>query len=115
DRCSRLGQEVRADLDAEGLRLRLRERLEHERVDVRARSEPRRLALDEIGAREAEQEDGRVTDPAREVLDQVEEGRLGPVDVLEADDEGARPGERLEQLADRPERPLPGRARPGAA
>ena len=35
------------------------------------------------------------------------------MDVLEADDEGARPGERLEQLADRPERLLACRARPG--
>ena len=36
------------------------------------------------------------------VLDELEEGRLGPVDVLEQDDERARRGELLEELASPP-------------
>jgi hypothetical protein len=40
------------------------------------------------------------------VLDQVEEGGLGPMEVLEDDDERSLGGERLEQLPDRPVRLL---------
>ena len=42
----------------------------------------------------------------RDVLQQVEEGRLGPVDVIEQDDERRLRREDLEQAAHRPERLL---------
>ena len=58
--------------------------------------------VEELGACEADEEDRRVTGPVRQVLDEVEEGRLGPLQVVEEDDE--RPGLRLrfEQAADGP-------------
>ena len=49
--------------------------------------------------REAEQQDTCLPEPAREVLDEVEEGRLGPVDVVEGDDQRALGGKLLEHAA----------------
>ena len=106
-----LGREALADREEERFGLSVRQRVEHEGVGVRTSGDPRGVALDEVRARKAEEQHGCVANPAREVLDQVEERRLGPVDVLEAHDERARPGKRLEQLADRPERLLARRAR----
>ena len=46
---------------------------------------------------------GRVTEPADDVLDEIEHRGLGPVDVLEADERAAVAGESLEHASDRPE------------
>ena len=59
--------------------------------------------LEELRAREAEEEDRGVARKVGEVLDQVEQRRLGPVDVLEDEDERPVVGELLEQAADREE------------
>ena len=77
---------------------RRRHRLEHQRR--RRRPGPVRPALEELGAGEAEEDDRGVGEAARQVLDEVEEGRLGPVHVVEDGDE--RPVDRkvLEDLAD---------------
>ena len=77
----------------------LRQRLERDR-----RAAPARALVEQVGSREAEKQDRCVAAPAGDVLEQVEERRLGPVDVLEADDERALARERLEQPPDRPER-----------
>ena len=65
------------------LGLVLGERLERDRGRVR-RAVQRGRVVEQLGPREAEQQDRRVAAPAGEVLDQVEEGRLRPVDVVEA-------------------------------
>ena len=57
--------------------------------------------LEELRAREAEDEE-RPADPVGQVLDQVEQRLLGPVDVLEEEDERLHVGNRLHDLARRP-------------
>ena len=47
-------------------------------------------------------------DPVREVLDEVEQGRFGPLQVVEHDDDRAVGREPLEEAADRPEELLDG-------
>ena len=66
---------------------------------------PRRPAgpeLRELAAGEAAHEDRRVAAPAGEVLDQVEEGGLRPLHVVQHDHERPLAGERLEQPPHRP-------------
>ena len=43
--------------------------------------------IEKLGACKAEQQDWSLRDPALQVLHEIEEGRLPPMDVLEADDE----------------------------
>ncbi len=54
---------------------------------------PGRALVEQVCAREAEDQQGNVLDPAREVLDQVEHRLLGPVDVLEHEHERLQVGE----------------------
>ena len=68
---------------------------------ARARG-PLRQALDELVAGRADEEERRVLGRVHDVLDEVEEGRLRPVDVLEEDDERPWSRERLEQPAGAP-------------
>ena len=70
------------------LRLIRRERLEHQHLGI-GLATPRRTLIQQLGPRQAEQEKGGIAGPAHEMLDQVEQGRLSPVDVL--DDERERP------------------------
>ena len=69
-----------------------------ERQRLRSRVAPRPVGplLEEIRPREAQDQQGNALDPAREVLDEIEKGRLGPVHVVEADDERALASQRLE-------------------
>ena len=80
------------------LRLGRRHRLEEDRVLT-----PRRPRLEELRPRDAEDEE-RPGRPADEVLDEVEERRRGPVDVLEDDHDRAARRPRLEHAPQRPER-----------
>ena len=77
-------------------RLLLGQGLEHERS-----LGPRRPLVEQLGPREADGED-RPGGPLRELLDQVEQRRLGPVDVLEHEQQRTLAGERLEEAADGP-------------
>ena len=72
---------------------------------------PLGMALEELVARRADHEQRRVLGCLEDVLDEVEEARLGPVDVLEEDDERSRPGERLQQLPCPPDELLAGELR----
>jgi hypothetical protein len=65
--------------------------------------------------RETDEEDRRVARPLGDVIDQIEKRRLGPMDVLEHDDERPVACKRLEQLPDRPERLLGGTMNLGSA
>ena len=67
---------------------------------------PGRPGVEEVGAREAEEQDRGAAREAEDVLEQVEHRRLGPVDVVHHDDERSRDGERLEEPPERPRRLL---------
>ncbi len=69
-----------------------------ERQRLRSGVAPRPVGplLEQIRPRETQDQQGDALDPARQVLDEIEEGRLGPVHVVEADDERALASERLE-------------------
>ena len=71
----------------------------------------RRTCLEQLGAAEAEAED-RTLRVRGEVLDQVEQRRLGPVHVVEDEDERPLPGQPLEDAA-RLEEDLAGRCSAG--
>ena len=57
--------------------------------------------VEQLRPREAEQQDRRAAREVGDVVDQVEERRLAPVDVVEDDDERPLAGGVLEQRADR--------------
>ena len=55
----------------------------------RRRARPTRALLEQLVARRAEQQDRRALGRVEHVLEQVEEGRLGPVDVVDQRDQRA--------------------------
>jgi hypothetical protein len=63
----------------------------------------RRPTLARLRTRHAQEEDGSVTYGGLEMLEQIEECRLRPVDVVEDDDQRAVGGEGLEEPPDGPE------------
>ena len=86
----------------EQLALLRAERLEHDRARVGQRSRPRRHRLGELGPSRTQDQDRRAAAESGEVLDQVQERRLGPVDVVEHDDDRVLLREGLEQPPHRP-------------
>jgi hypothetical protein len=82
------------------------ERLEHERG-----AGPAGPRVEQLRTREAEQHDRCVLAPGRDVLEQVEERRRGPVHVFEPDEQRPLARKRLEQAPNCPHRLLRGRAR----
>ena len=70
--------------------VRGRERVEREHARVRVVVQPRGANVAQFGTREAEQHDRRSDAPACDVLEHVEQRRLGPVQVLEDEDERTR-------------------------
>ena len=82
-----------------------REGLEDERGDVRPWRGPRRPGVQQVGASGAEQQYRRGRE-IHDVLDEVEERRLGPVQIVQHHDERLLAGERLEILTRRPLRLL---------
>jgi hypothetical protein len=96
----------------EGLGLGLGQWLQNDRVVAHA---PPRALLEQMWSRNAEDEHRRLGDPGAEILDQVEQRRLGPVDVFENDDERTLPGQSLEETPDRPEDLAGGRTALGSS
>ena len=84
------------------VRVVVAERLEHDERRARARRRPGRPHVEEVGARGAEDEDRRVARRRGHVLDQVEQRRVGPVEVVDDEHERPRRGERLEEPPERP-------------
>src|SRR5688572_7361327 len=85
-------------VDDEALDVGGRERLELHQVG----GFPLGSSLDQVGTGKAQEEDS----PARlfrDVVDEIEERRLGPMEVLEHDDEGAPGSKGLEEATDRRE------------
>ena len=62
------------------------ERLEQDRRRVQLAAAPAGSQLEQLGPGDAEEEDRRVARPVGDVLDQVEEDRLRPLDVVEHED-----------------------------
>ena len=80
----------------EQLALGAAECLELDRGRAHAATAPTGVDVEELGAGEAEDEERR-PHPVGEVLDQLEERLLGPVDVLEAEDDRLCLGELLDE------------------
>ena len=76
------------------------------RLASRPGRRPRRPRVEEVGAGEAEQQDRRAAREAEHVLEQVEQRRLRPVDVVDGDDERPR-WRRAPRTADGRPRPSP--------
>ena len=85
------------------LRVARAERLELDRRRAHAAAAPPRSDVEQLGPREADDQQRRVPDPGTDVLDELEERLLGPVDVLEDEHERLR--------ARRASRPMRGRPR----
>ena len=78
------------------------ERLEQHVRGVELATGPRGAAVEQVGAGHAHQQDGRVARQVGNVLDQVEECLLAPLEIVEHDDQLSLAGGRLEQLAEGP-------------
>ena len=81
-----------------------RQRLQGDDGAARARREPPRAHLDELGAPEAQHQDRMGAGERSDVVEEVQERRLGPVDVVDREHERAAGGDALEQPPHRPER-----------
>ena len=76
------------------------ERLEQDRRRIELAAAPAGPQLEQLGPGDAEQEDRCVPRPVGDVLDQVEEDGLGPLEVVEDDDLRPLRRARLDQLAE---------------
>ena len=83
------------------LGLALRQRLERHHLPA-----PRGPSVQQLGPGEAEEQQRSVPRPVTEMLGEVEQGRLRPVDVLHHECEWSLAGALLERLAHRPEHVL---------
>ncbi len=80
------------------------ERIELDHVDRPAATRQRLTQLAQLRASERDQQQRSVTDPFDEMLDEIQVGRLAPVDVVEHEHQRLLAGECLEDTADAPER-----------
>ena len=87
-----VGDELRA--------LGVGERLEEDRGRVELSAAPGRPNLEELWSRQAQQQDRSSSRPLGQLLDEVVEGLLAPVHIVEDDDQRHVGGDRLEQAAD---------------
>ncbi len=106
DSCSHALVEARAseEMLRDGARVLCRERLELDAA-CSVRRRPFGHPLDELPPGRADDEKGRVA-VRHDVLDELEQGRLGPVDVVEDEDERPVRSELLEELAGGPRQVL---------
>ena len=88
------------ELVDEPLAVVARQRLEQDRRGVQLAPAPAGTELEQLGARDAEQEDRGIARPVGDVLDQVEEDRLRPLDVVEEDELRPLRGASLQQPAE---------------
>ncbi len=95
-----VGAHQRAD---QSLATFLAQRLQQHRRGVELASAPGPALLQQLGPGQAQQQDRRLPGPVGDMLDQVQQGRLGPVHVIEPDDQRTLLGERGQKRADRPE------------
>ena len=74
--------------------VRAAERLERKRVVGEQSAAPRGPRVEQLRPRERQEQDGKVVEARGEELDQVEQRRVGPVDVLEHERRRPRPARR---------------------
>ena len=86
----------------ERLALERRQRLELDRGRADAPAAPAGTQVEQLGPGEADDQERRVLDPLGQVLDELEQRILGPVDVLEDEDQRLRGRELGGPLARRP-------------
>jgi hypothetical protein len=100
----RLDGHLRAAHEAadEAVGLRLGQRREGDRRRVGLGRHPVGADVEQLRARLADDQHRGALDPVGEVVEQVEERGLAPVDVVEGHDERPAGGEALEEAADRP-------------
>ena len=79
-----------------------RERLEQHRRRIQLAPAPVRPAVEQLGPCHAEQENRRITAQVGDVVDEIEERLLAPVDVVQYDDERGIGSHRLQQHPHRP-------------
>ena len=101
DALPHLLREVAQRLDQDLRRLPLVRPERHDRR-ARLRRGPRRTDLEQVGPSHAEEEQRYVGCKGAHVLDQIEQGRFGPVDVVNDDDQWPLARQRLEQPAEAP-------------
>ena len=89
-------------------RLVVAERQQRDQLRVGPRRRPVRSHVEQLAPGQADHQDRRPPGPVGEVLEHLQEGRFGKMDVVEDDDHRPRRGQLLEQLADRPEKLLDG-------
>ena len=75
------------------------ERLELDRRRAQPAAAPTGTDVEQLGARESQDQERRVADPLREVLDQVEQRLFCPVDVLEGEHERRVAAEPIDPFA----------------
>jgi hypothetical protein len=107
----RLGQGHRPGQDGQQPgRLGVVQRLQQHGGGVQHAPGPAGPLLQELGPGHGDQQDGGAAGVVGHVLDQVEQARLGPVEVVQHDHQGPPAGQQLQQPPERPGRLL---GRPG--
>ena len=84
-------------------RVRRQQRPERERGAVGLAAAPLGPALEQLGARGGDEQHRRVRGPLDEIVDEVEQAVVGPVDILKQEDQRPLLGQRLEQRPPRGE------------
>ena len=79
------------------------ERLQRQRGEVTLRARPRRMLLGQLGPRQREHEEWMAARPVQQVADEVEQRRVGPLQVLEDEHRRAALGQALEEQPPRGE------------
>jgi hypothetical protein len=92
----RFGRNV-AQVGDQGLTVRLGQGLQRERDGAGSRRGPRRALVEQVRSRRAQHQERDTLRERRHILDEVQEGGLGPVDVVEDDHERVVRRDRLEQ------------------
>ena len=85
-------------------RLLAAERLQEDAERTLDRFRPGRARLEQVVARRADDQDGSVFGDPDGLLDELEERRFGPVDILEVDNQRPIDGHRLKEAPGGPER-----------
>ena len=91
------GREPRGEAHEEHRHLVGRQRVEREVREAAQARAPGRPALEEVGAREGHDEDGPGARAVGDRLDEVEERGVGPLELLEDEDDGPALGDPLEE------------------
>ena len=100
--------ELGAEPGEQLLRILRRQRFERHDLRAGARCGPARPPVEQLRPRQAEHEHGRALDAAVQVVEQVEEGRLAAVDVLEDEQQRALRRKHFDEPPSAPEQLVDG-------